>query len=580
MEKKVKPKEYYETLELWLRRYHRSESYTSDFFNLGRKNYRLYKSYKEGKTKAYKHSIFVPYSFAYMEDMTAYFMLSILASPLLYSLTPWYKNISQELCAELEKIVQLVLLDERTEFVLEMEELIKSIGIYNVAYLINYPLLKEIKKYSPDGSPLIDETGQPIVSMDFDYLYLDTPNPLMIYPEPSVKRLSRANWIIKKSYESLDYLKQLEKEGVYSNINEIGDAGNMDNDIVAELLSEIGISSYDYDPNKIEILDCFEDRDVVTIANRQVVIRDTTKDFIRPYSFKFPILDTRLGGAPREFYGIGMIESIKPTQEELNILRSQRRDNVSMILNKLFLLDMTAGEVDFSTLFSAPGNVIVTEGGRNVLDELPVSDLTSSSYKEEESLIYDLQNITSMWNYARGGTPRRRETATGIIRLQQAAQARNEWYLRKIDTYILAPLCIRVLTYLREYLDREIFDLVIGPENHANEFFSLDPEHIQKGLIIRPLTESIVSVKEVDVNNFLQAFDRLISLPEVNRPALIKQLLFKLGNKDIKEILPMLSKAGQAGLIQGAREIQQGMPMPGQQANMPMPPNYKERMNV
>lgn len=120
-------------------------------------------------------------------------------------------------------------------------------------------------------------------------------------------------------------------------------------------------------------------------------------------------------------------------------------------MNKLFIYDMMAGEVDLSTLISAPENVIITTN-RNCLDEFPISDVTGSSYKEEESITSDMQNVSALHDYARGVAPRRKETATGIIRLQQAAQARSEWMIRKIDEYVLMPLARRILVYLRQYL--------------------------------------------------------------------------------------------------------------------------------
>jgi sulfite reductase alpha subunit-like flavoprotein len=237
----------------------------------------------------------------------------------------------------------------------------------------------------------------------------------------------------------------------------------------------------------------------------------------------------------------------------------------------LFKFDILLGEIDLNTLFSAPGNVITGSGINEALQEFPMQDVTASSFKEEQSLIYDLQNISSMWDYARGGTPRRRETATGIIRLQQAAQSRNEWLLRKLDAYVLQPLCRRILVYLREEMKKGDMIEIIGEQraDTVREFYDLDPEDVKRMFKIMPLTESIVSIKEMNQNQFLQAFDRLIQLPDINRPALIKQLLQKLGQKDVKQILPELSAAGQEGLVAGVNQARQAPPGP---PGMPGPP--------
>lgn len=553
-----------ETLRLWLERYQTSENYCRPFFEKGQKNYLLYKSYKKTADKAYHHDIFVPYSFAYAEDCAAYFMLSVLAAPQVYSIGRRFSGPSLEVCLAAEAAVNWVISEEGTEFALELEELIKNVTIFNVAYLVNYPVINERKE------------GDRVVNF-LERLQLDSPSPLDVFPEPATKRLSRAGWIIKRSREDWRLLKEWEKKGIYKNVDVVKDSGfGAEDDPVAKMLSDIGIGTagpwtYDAKSNRVEILDCMKDGDVITIGGRKAIIRDTTGDTVRPFSFPFPILDCRFEGAPGEFFGVGKIESIKPTQEELNVLRSQRRDNISLVLNKLWVIDLMAGEVDMDTLFSAPGNAIITTN-REAIEELPVSDVTGSSYKEEESLIYDFQNITSMWDYSRGGTPRRKETATGIVRLQQAAQSRNEWQLKKLDLYILTPLAKRVLVYVRENMPRQDFADIIGrrgdpaTENIVAEFYDMSPQQIRKGFKFMPMTESIVSLKELDMNQFLQAFDRLIQLPDVNRISLVKQLLLKLGQKDIKEILPMLSGPAQDATVEAMAQAPAGQP-----AAPPMP---------
>ena len=419
----------------WLERFKHSERYCQDFFESGKKNYKMYKSYKESGEKVYKHDIFVPYSYAYLEDMTSYFMLSLMASPVLYAFERRMRALSPELCRQLEQIVDWVVKDEEAELPLELEEVLKNIGIYNVGYLINYPVIEERRISGGSQMNLFGASG---TEKTFRRLHADAPCPLDIFPEPNVKRISRMRYIFKRSWETITQLKEWEKSGQYGykNIDEAKGGLEVDNPVV-QRLQTIGIASvdeyYNKKEDKVELLDCMQDGNVITIGGRRAIIRDTTKKLLKPFDYPIPILDCRLSGAPGEFFGLHTLESIREVNKELNVIRSQRRDNVSLLLNKVFTLDLLAGEVDLNTLFSAPGNVITGSNIKEALSELDISDVTASSYKESQELQYDLQSITSLWDYARGGTPRRRETATGIIRLQQAAQSRNEWLLRKFD---------------------------------------------------------------------------------------------------------------------------------------------------
>jgi hypothetical protein len=545
-----------ETLRMWLERFKRSEDFVKPQRVRGEENYKLYKMYKNASEKVYKHDMFVPYSFAFLEDLAAYFMLSVVASPTLFTIEPRWQSVDTSMCKALETIINWSVLEERTEFALEIEDMLKNLNLYNSAYLINYPVMMEVDARHP-------ETGDVIagVKVDaFDYLHLDAPHPFLMYPEPGPKRLSRSNWLIKRSFETYETLKAWEKDKIYKNLGDIqkGDKTS-ETDPVEKLLSDIGMGSVEYNVNKIELMDCFFNGDVVTIANRRAIIRDTTEDEIRPYSFDLPSLDCRFAGAPGEFDGMGAMEVTKPLQKELNLLRSQRRDNVALQLNKLFKYDMMAGEVDLTTLYSAPGNVIVMQG--DCVSEFPITDIAPSSYKEEQSLIYDLQSVLSFWDYGRGATPRRKETATGIIRLQQAAQARNEWHLRKLDAYVLQPLCRRIITYLRESLPKSDAVAIVGGDyaGAIDKFYALDTVDLRRLLHVRPMTDSISSVKEIDTNMFLQAFDRLIRIQGVNVTALIKILLEKLGQRNIKEILQAVpTPAGQDATAQAMAKMKSG----------------------
>lgn len=545
-----------ELLRTWTNRFKRSEDYVRPQRDRGRENYKMYKMYKEGSEKVYKHDIFVPYSFAFLEDLTAYFMMSVVASPTLFTIEPRWNGVDVNMCKALEIIVNWAIGEERTEFALEIEEMLKNLNLYNSAYLVNYPMMMEVDSRDPATGAVVE--GQKVDA--FDYLYLDAPHPFLMFPEPGPKRLSRASYLMKRSYESYDNLKKWQERGIYKDIGDIKPTDSTtEKDPVQLMLSEVGLTSVEFNENKLEIIDCFEDGDVVTLANRRAIIRDTRHDVMKPYSFQLPVLDCRFAGAPGEFDGVGAMEAIKPLNKDINSLRSQRRDNVALSINKLFKYDMMAGEVDIATLFSGPGNVILMQG--DCVSEMPISDMSSSSYKEEQSLIYDLQSVLSFWDYGRGATPRRKETATGIIRLQQAAQARNEWHLRKLDAYILQPLCRRIITYIRESLPKADAMSIVGEDlaSGVEEFYKLEPNDLRRLVAIRPMTDSISSIKEIDTNMFLQAFDRLIRIPGINTTALIKTLLQKLGQRNIKEILNAVpSSAGKDATNEAIKKLKSG----------------------
>ena len=137
---------------------------------------------------------------------------------------------------------------------------------------------------------------------------------------------------------------------------------------------------------------------------------------------------------------------------------------------------------------------------------------------------------------------------------------------------MLGPLAKRMIVYAREYLDRSDYDNIVGVPNAAEEFYALEPSDLIRQLHIRPMTESITNVKEINLNQFLQAFDRLVQLPDINRPALVKQMLERLGSKDLKGILPNLTPPAQSGALQGQAEAAQmasQLPMVNETSGVP-----------
>lgn len=83
------------------------------------------------------------------------------------------------------------------------------------------------------------------------------------------------------------------------------------------------------------------------------------------------------------------------------------------------------------------------------------------------------------------------------------------------------------------------------------------------------MTESINSIKEIDTNMFLQAFDRLIRIQGVNTTALIKVLLQKLGHRNIKEIIQAVpSPAGQDATAAALKAAKAGAGGPDAAAQM------------
>ena len=73
--------------------------------------------------------------------------------------------------------------------------------------------------------------------------------------------------------------------------------------------------------------------------------------------YNIPIVDVKCVPVPREFFGIGVPEVLEDDQEYIDILRSQRLDNLDLILNKMFKVRI-GSDTDPDMIYSAPGGII------------------------------------------------------------------------------------------------------------------------------------------------------------------------------------------------------------------------------
>lgn len=92
---------------------------------------------------------------------------------------------------------------------------------------------------------------------------------------------------------------------------------------------------------------------------------------------------------PNQGTGIGLVQPIKKLQDAYNLTRNQRFENVSLVINRMWLMRQGAG-IDPRKLRSVAGNIIPV---KNLDDLAPVQtpDVTASSFNEAQALNTEMQ---------------------------------------------------------------------------------------------------------------------------------------------------------------------------------------------
>lgn len=140
---------------------------------------------------------------------------------------------------------------------------------------------------------------------------------------------------------------------------------------------------------------------------------------------------------PGEFDGIGEPESIEDMQEEMNVLRTQRRDNAAFVLQRPFFFFEGMSSVEDLAAAWAPGAGLPVDGAPADLVHMPtIQDIPNSGYQEEMSLQRDIERVTGIDDTMAGGEGGggASATATGVQLVQQAAGVRIALKTKRLES--------------------------------------------------------------------------------------------------------------------------------------------------
>jgi hypothetical protein len=168
---------------------------------------------------------------------------------------------------------------------------------------------------------------------------------------------------------------------------------------------------------RVLLYEYWEDDRVIVLAEEKVVIRDEPNPY---WHCRKPFVEARICPT-NEIYGIGFMEMIEAMQHELNDKHNQRADNITLALNRMYIIARDA-DIDTELLLSEPGGIIMSNYAEGV-QPLPQPDVTQSAFAEISDIEDNIDRTLGIHDPSRG-KPTDRETATGVVALQEQANMR------------------------------------------------------------------------------------------------------------------------------------------------------------
>jgi hypothetical protein len=509
----------YKELSSVLKDFHRSEEYTTSYFNRAKTHYKNYRLYRTKSDFPYANSVFTPDTFAYVEDAAARITQTLFSKEPVFIVSGRDKMADMGIAAQLTEALSYFTGNSDFELFAEALDFFKAGAMLGTSYLGVYPDFEE----DPNG--MLMYRGPRFENID----YWDG------YPDSKAKRINKfARFFVRRKVIYSEELQALADQGYYdkSAVSRIidGSFGEMMNTYHRDLLAEIGLSQYtSEDPNKHEILEWYGNGQVVCVGDRKEIIKDTRRMNTIALPYAIPIVDYRYVSIPGEFYGIGIPEVIRDLQADKNIIRSQRRENVDLILNKILKVKTGATDVDIDMLKYFPGAVWMV-GDHADIQEHDMRDVTSSAYKEEEVITWDMDNATAQWMYSRGAQPQREETATGIIRLQQASLARFDVNIKLTEFSSMRSIAKMIILQMRRFLPQQEYERILGEPDRG--FYQISEHDLVKMYDFVPVGSSITNIKELRATQVMKAQEMLFSVP----PQVQQMEGFKINYRNVLEM--------------------------------------------
>ena len=217
-----------------------------------------------------------------------------------------------------------------------------------------------------------------------------------------------------------------------------------------------------------------------------------------PYSFGHPFVMLRNYEVPDCFYPIGELEAIEPMQRELNETRTQMMNHRKRYARKYLIRETNFDSNGRAALESDEDNVMVPVQGDaplgDVVAPFPALINPPEFYNQSELIRRDIELVSGVTEFMRGGVSEIRRTATEAALIQDAQNARTADKLAAIEgavaqlgrrilqlaqQFVTQPQVARItakdgepmwVTFERDYIAGEFdFEVAAGSTQPANE---------------------------------------------------------------------------------------------------------------
>jgi hypothetical protein len=319
-----------------------------------------------------------------------------------------------------------------------------------------------------------DVTPQQVVVEDRPFV--ERVSPFDVYVDPDGTSMADINWIAQRIRRPL---KDVRTDKRYNATARRDCAPSSWGKISGEELVRREVQ--DSDEQYVEVWEFYDLR-----KRMMSVFADGGDAFLvapkpMPYAFGHPFVMVRNYDIPDYFYPMGDLEAIEPLQRELNETRSQMMNHRKRYSRKYLYRVDSFDSAGAQLLASDADNVMVPVQGderlENVIAAVPAVITPPEFYNQSSLITDDIQSVSGVSEYARGGMPEIRRTATEAAIVADASNARAADKLATIEQAI-AMVGQRLVQLAQQFMDSEQVARITG-KNGEQVWVTFDADYIQ-----------------------------------------------------------------------------------------------------
>ena len=242
----------------------------------------------------------------------------------------------------------------------------------------------------------------------------------------SATSIATAPYLIDRTWATMDTLRRMEAMGVYDNVDHCSTTSVPRK---AARQREMKLRNVDRTKGLIEVIEFWTGEDVITIANRKVLLRKTTNPF---WHGLYPFVVTSAMPEAFQVPGVSVIEGLAQMQDMLWTLQNTRMDTTRMQANMITLIRSDVDDPDDYEW--APLAQWIVDDPNQVTTLQIDPNVAGVTLQAEELLKGDIQNIMGGLPFQGGANSGiDQTTATGVSIINSIAQqllaARKQQYL-------------------------------------------------------------------------------------------------------------------------------------------------------